>query len=82
MPRNNKNSATSNSNLLELLVVEENGTEDDTGDGAGAAGATSATSAWKRTQLYDPESPPRKKSVLTKTKATRSATETNEDPLL
>jgi hypothetical protein len=44
MPRNNKNSATSNSNQFELLVIEEDGTDDNTGGGTSAASVTPATS--------------------------------------
>src|SRR2546423_7401321 len=80
MPRNNKNSAKGNSNHFELLATEEDGTDDNT---VGSTSATPATSTrgrpLKRTQPFDPESPPRKKS---KTTATRTAIETDEELLL
>jgi len=60
-------SAEDNPNQLELLATEEDGTDDNT---VGSTSATSATPAistrgrpLERTQLYDPESSPRKKSV-------------------
>lgn len=40
MPRNNKNSVTSNSNQFEMLVIEEGGTDDNAGGGISAASAT------------------------------------------
>jgi hypothetical protein len=40
MPRNNKNSVTSNSNQFKLLVIEEDGTDDNAGGGTSAASAT------------------------------------------
>jgi hypothetical protein len=44
MPRNKKNGATSNSNQFELLVIEEDGMDDNTGGGTSAASATYAMS--------------------------------------
>lgn len=81
-PRNN---TTGNSNQSELLATED-GTVNDTVGSTSATCATPATSTrgqpLKRTQPYDPESPPRKKSVPTKTKATRTAIVTNGELLL
>jgi hypothetical protein len=80
MPRNNqKNSAKSNSNLFELLSkIEDNGTNEDEIRSATATGAGPSTCGrpLKRTRPYDPESPPRKKSVSTK------ASNSNMDQLL
>jgi hypothetical protein len=86
MPRNNRNSAKGNSNQFELLATEEDGTDDNTVGSTNATSAAPATSTrgrpLKRTQPYDPESLPRKKSVSTKTKATKTAIETDGDSLL
>lgn len=86
MPRNNKNSAKGNSNQFELLATEEDGTDNNTVGSTNATSAAPATSTrgqpLKRTQPYDPESLPRKKSVPTKTKVMRTAIETDGDPLL
>ena len=95
MPRNNKNSAKGSSNQFELLDTEDDGTDDNTVGSTSAINATSTSNATsainatsargrplKRTQPYDPESPPRKKSVPAKAKATKTAIETNDDPLL
>jgi hypothetical protein len=89
MPRNNKNSSKGNSNQFELLDTEDDGTDDNTVGSTSAINAKSAINATsargrplKRTQPYDPESPPRKKSVPAKAKVTKTALETNEDPLL
>jgi hypothetical protein len=85
-PRNNKNNTTGNSTQFELLATEEEDTVNDTVGSTSATCATPATSTrgqpLKRTQPYDPESPPRKKSVPTKTKATRTAIVTNGELLL
>lgn len=69
MSRNSKNSAKGNSNQFELLAIEDGGTDDSTVSNTTATNATRAASTrgrpLKRTQPYDPESPPRKKSVPT-----------------
>jgi hypothetical protein len=81
--RNSKNSNNGNSNQFELLDIEDDGTDDNT---IGSTSATNATSArgrpLKRMQPFDPESPPRKKSVPTKAKAAKTALEIDDDPLL
>lgn len=86
MPRNNRNNTKGNSNQFELLDTEDDGTDDNTVGNTSTTNVASATSTrgrpLKRTQPYDPESPPRKKSVPAKAKATKTAVETNEDPLL
>jgi hypothetical protein len=86
MPQNNqKNHNKSNSSQFELLSEEEdNGTTDN--NTAIIIGATSTRGRpLKRTQAYEPESLPRKRSAPVKatTKATaKAALGANEDPLL
>ena len=84
MPRNSKNNTKGNSNQFELLDTEDNGTDDNTVGNTSTINVASATSTRGRplkcTQLYDPESPPRKKSVPAKAKATKTAVETNRGP--
>jgi hypothetical protein len=84
MPRNNqKNSAKSNSNSFELLSeVEDNGTNEDEISSTTATGAGTSTRGrpLKHMQPYDPESPPRKKSVSTKARTTAAASSSGTGP--
>jgi hypothetical protein len=77
MPRNNqKNSAKSNSNSFELLSeVEDNGTNENEISSTTTTGARTSTCGrpLKRMQPYNPESPPRKKSVSTKARTTTAS---------
>lgn len=71
MPRNNhKNSAKSNSNSFQLLSEAEDDTNEDEIPSSVPAGTSTRGRPLKRTQPYDPESPPRKKSVPTKPRVT------------
>jgi hypothetical protein len=85
MPRNNqKNSAKQgNSNSFELLSEVEDDTNKDgiTSSAATRAGTSTRRRPLKSTQPYDPESPPRKKSVSTKPRAT-TGLNSNTDQLL
>ena len=83
MPRNNqKNSTKSNSNSFELLSeIEDDGTNENEISGTTNATGTSARGRpLKRSKPYNPESPPRKKSVSTKAKAPASATSSGAGP--
>jgi len=72
MPRNNKNSAEGNSNQFKLLDIEEDGTDDNTVGSTSGQRDPNEARVRPLKQPYDPESPPRKKSVPTKTKATKT----------
>ena len=78
--------AKGNSNQFELLDTEDDDIYDNTVGSTSGINATAATSTrgrpLKRTQPYDTKSPPQKRSVPAKAKATKTAIETNEDPLL
>jgi len=83
MPRNSKNSTKGNSNQFELLDIEGDSKDDNTIGSTSAANATSMRGRpLKHKQPYDPESSPRKKSVPTNVKATKTSLDTNEDQLL
>jgi hypothetical protein len=84
MPRNNQtNSAKSNSNPLELFSdVDDTGTKEEEISSTAATGAGASTRGrpLKRTQPYNPESPPRKKSVSTKARTTTAASSSGTSP--
>jgi hypothetical protein len=83
MPRNNqKNSTKSNSNSFELLSeIEDDGTnENEISSTTNATGTSTRGRPLKRTQPYNPESPPRKKSVSTKVRAPACATSSGTGP--
>ena len=86
MPQNSKNSTKGNLNQFELLDTEDDSIDDNTVGSTSGINATSAMSTHgqplKHTQPYDAKSPLQKRLVPAKAKVTKTAIETNEDPLL